>query len=289
METKIKLLKNVDIFSSFYDEHLTLFAKIANYKYYNKDEVILRQNDTEDQSLFLIASGQVKVFVSGIDGAETILAILNKGEFFGEMSLIDGEPRSASVKTVQKSELLVIRRDDFLNELKKNSRLAMTLLIEMSRRIRKINQKLANLELMSALIGELKKEHSEILAILNEVEGFDILLKEGQAKLMSVKMILLEHLRKEDVKFYPVLYKVAEHNNNLKNVLDLFVMDMENVSRVALEFFDKFSRGTLEKNPQEEFESLFVTLRNRIRNEEDLLYKEYERMNESMNQSIVIC
>ncbi len=289
METKIKLLKNVDIFSSFYDEHLALFAEIANYKYYDKDEVVLRQNDTKPQSLFLIVSGQVKVFIFGIDGAETILTILNEGEFFGEMSLIDGEPRSASVKTVQKSELLVIRRDDFLNELEKNPRLAMTLLIEMSRRIRKINQKLANLELMSALIGEFKKEHSEILAILNEVEGFDILSEEGQSKLMSVKMILLEHLKKEDVKFYPVLYKVAEQNNNLKNILDLFVMDRENVSRVTLEFFDKYSRGVLGKKPQEEFKSLFVTLRNRIRSEEDLLYKEYERINESMNQSIVIC
>ena len=289
METKIKLLKNVDIFSSFYDEYLVLFAKIANYEYYNEDEVILRQNDTEDQSFFLIASGQVKVFVSGSNGAESILATLNEGEFFGEMSLIDGEPRSASVKTVQKSKLLVIRRDDFLNELKKNSRLSMTLLIEMSRRIRRINQKLVNLESMSALIGEFKKEHSEILTILNEVEGIDILSKEGQSKLMSVKMILLEHLKKEDVKFYPVLYKEAEHNNNLKNVIDLFVMDMENVSRVVLEFFDKYSRGVLGKKPQEEFESFFVTLRSRIRNEENLLYKEYERINESKNQSIVIC
>jgi CRP/FNR family transcriptional regulator/CRP/FNR family cyclic AMP-dependent transcriptional regulator len=149
METKIKLLKNVDIFSSLYDEHLTLFAKIANYKCYEMDEVILRQNDTENQSFFLIASGQVKVFISGVDGTDVILNTLNKGEFFGEMSLIDGEPRSASVKAVQKTNLLVIQRDAFLNELKKNSRLAMTLLIEMSKRIRKKDQKLVNLELMS--------------------------------------------------------------------------------------------------------------------------------------------
>jgi CRP/FNR family transcriptional regulator/CRP/FNR family cyclic AMP-dependent transcriptional regulator len=149
METKIKLLKNVDIFSSLYDEHLTLFAKIANYKCYDKDEVILRQNDTENQSLFLIANGQVKVFISGIDDTEVTLAVLNKGEFVGEMSLIDSDPRSASVKAVQKSELLVIRRDDFLNELKKNSKLAMTLLIEISQRLRKMDQKLASLELMS--------------------------------------------------------------------------------------------------------------------------------------------
>ena len=83
METKIKLLKNVDIFSSLYDEHLAHFAKIANYKCYEKDEIILRQDDTENQSLFLIANGQVKVFISGIDDTEVTLAVLNKGEFVG--------------------------------------------------------------------------------------------------------------------------------------------------------------------------------------------------------------
>ncbi len=129
---------------------------------------------------------------------------------------------------------------------------------------------------MSALIEEFRREHSEILAILNEIEGLDILSKEGQSKLMSAKTILHEHLKKEDVKFYPALYKVAEHNNSLKNVLDLFAMDMEDVSRVALEFFDKYSRGVLGKELQGEFERLIVALRNRIKNEEDILYKEYE-------------
>ncbi|MCP5006187.1 MAG: hemerythrin domain-containing protein [Planctomycetes bacterium] len=132
---------------------------------------------------------------------------------------------------------------------------------------------------MSALIEKFKREHSEILAIFNEVEGLDILSKEGKAKLLSVRTILLEHLKKEDVKFYPVLYKVAEHDKSLKNVLDLFAMDMENVSRAALEFFEKYSRGVLGKELQEEFESLFVTLSNRIWNEEDILYEEYEGIN----------
>ena len=119
MENKIKLLKSTDIFSPFYDEHLKIFAKIAKYKCYDKDELILKQNDTESQSFFLITSGQVKVFISGIDETEAMLSILNKGEFFGEMSLIDGKPRSASVKAIQKSDLLVIRRDDFPNRIRK--------------------------------------------------------------------------------------------------------------------------------------------------------------------------
>ena len=136
---------------------------------------------------------------------------------------------------------------------------------------------------MSPLIEELRREHSEILAILSEVEGLGILSKEGQSKTMSVKTILLEHLKKEDVEFYPALYKVVEHNNNLKNTLDLFAMDMENVSRIALEYFDKYSRGVLGKELQEEFESLIVALRNRIKNEEDILYLEHEKINQPIS------
>ena len=149
MKIKVKLLKGVDIFSSLNEENLILFAEIAKYKCYDKDEIIIRENDTEDQSFFVIAKGQVKIFISGIDGTEAVLGILNEGDFFGEMSLIDGEPRSASVKAVEKSELVVIRRDDILNELRGTSKLAISLLIEMSRRIRKLDKQISNLELMS--------------------------------------------------------------------------------------------------------------------------------------------
>ncbi len=129
---------------------------------------------------------------------------------------------------------------------------------------------------MSVLIEELKKDHSEIVAILNEVKKLGILSKEGQAKLLSAKAHLLTHLNKEDEQLYPVLRKKAEHNEHLQDALDLCVMDMENVSRVVQEFFDKYSRGVSEKELQREFENLFVALGKRITNEEDILYDEYE-------------
>ncbi len=65
---------------------------------------------------------------------------------------------------------------------------------------------------MSALIEEFKKEHIEFVEALKEVEELGILTKEGQAKLMYLKVRLLEHLRKEDEEFYPVLRKAAGHN-----------------------------------------------------------------------------
>ncbi len=132
---------------------------------------------------------------------------------------------------------------------------------------------------MSVLIEELKKDHSEIVAILKEVKEVGILSKEGQAKLLSAKEHLLTHLDKEDEQLYPVLKKKAGKNKQLQDALDLCAMDMENVSRVVQEFFDKYSRGVSGKELQKEFENLFAAINSRIRHEEEVLYDEYEYMN----------
>ncbi len=129
---------------------------------------------------------------------------------------------------------------------------------------------------MSALIEELKKDHSEIVAIFKEVKELGILSKEGQAKLLSAKAHLLTYLNKEDKQLYPVLIKKAEQIKHLNAALDLCAIDMENVSRVVREFFDKYSRGVSGKELQKEFENLCEALNKRISNEEDILYDEYE-------------
>ena len=132
---------------------------------------------------------------------------------------------------------------------------------------------------MTILIEELKKEHSEIVAALNEVKKLGILSKEGQGKFMSVQTSLLAHLEMEDDQLYPALRKEAEHNKNLKNTLDLFEMDMENVSTIVREFFDKYSEELSGKELPEDFENLLAALNKRISNEEVSLYEEYEYMN----------
>ncbi len=134
---------------------------------------------------------------------------------------------------------------------------------------------------MSILIEELKKEHSEILAELNEVKTLGILSKEGQDKLMSLEVSLLAHLEMEDDELYPTLRKEAEHNNSIKDILDLFAIDMEDVSKIVREFFEKYSEGFSGidlKELSEDFENLLTALTKRIRNEEETLYEEYETL-----------
>ena len=131
---------------------------------------------------------------------------------------------------------------------------------------------------MSALIEEFKKEHSVIMAILNEVKKLGIHSEEGRSKLISAKGYLLEHLNKENEQLYPVLKKEAEHNKNLQNELDIFALEPEYLSRVVLEFFDDYSGGAIDKDFQINFESLYAALNARIRNEEEALYREYEKI-----------
>ncbi|GJQ57674.1 MAG: hemerythrin domain-containing protein [Candidatus Scalindua sp. AMX11] len=130
---------------------------------------------------------------------------------------------------------------------------------------------------MSILIEELKHEHAEILATLNEVKRLGILSKEGQAKLLTVKEVLLEHLLNEDERLYPILKTSAEQNKALENTLDLFAIDMKNVSNIVKKFFETFSRGVNDEI-QKEFELLCTALGERIKNEEDLLYDELEKL-----------
>ncbi len=131
---------------------------------------------------------------------------------------------------------------------------------------------------MSALIEKFKREHSEIVDALKEVKEHGIHAKESKAKLMSVKLSLIEHLDVEDEKFYPVLWKEAEQNKKLKEVLKIFAKDLENISRVVFGFFDSYDKGVSGDRLSGDFETLFMVIRYRMDNEENILYSEYEKI-----------
>lgn len=141
----LDLLQGVDLFSQLSDKQLEALGSLVIRRIFHKDETIILEEDDSVQALFLIASGEVKVYMTGLDGRETILSLLSKGDFFGEMSLIDGAPRSASVRAITTAELLIIRREDFIDLLNRTPDLSMSLLMEMSQRLRKANRQIGSL------------------------------------------------------------------------------------------------------------------------------------------------
>ena len=143
------LLKGVDLFSELTEEQLGLLANLVVVQDFNRDETVVLEGDCSMQALYLIASGTVQVYMTGVDGRETILSFLERGDFFGEMSLIDGEPRSASVRTVTDAQMMIIHREPFLALIRQTPEIAMSLLSEMSKRLRKANRQIGSLSTMS--------------------------------------------------------------------------------------------------------------------------------------------
>jgi hypothetical protein len=131
---------------------------------------------------------------------------------------------------------------------------------------------------LSSLIEKFKREHSEIVDVLKEVKELGFLTKEGQAKLMSIKAVLIEHIEEEDEKFYPILWREAEQNKKLKEKLEIYAKDLKKVSSVIFGFFDRYDKWVLGDKSVEEFEYLSKVLRYRMGNEEDSLYVEYEKI-----------
>ncbi|MFA3783118.1 Crp/Fnr family transcriptional regulator [Melioribacteraceae bacterium 4301-Me] len=142
-------LKYVPIFSDLNDETLTKIEQIGTRKNYNKDSIIL-QEDEVGTAMFLIIKGKVKVSRQSTDGKEVILTILSDSDFFGEMAILDGLTRSATVTAIENTELFIIQRNDFLNLLKGHPEISIALLQELTQRLRNADIKIKALSLKDA-------------------------------------------------------------------------------------------------------------------------------------------
>ena len=143
----IEVLRKVPLFAGLGEGDLTAFAELTRERSYPKGSVIVFEDDPGD-ALYLVAAGQVKVVIIAEDGREVILSVLGEGSFFGEMAVIDDEPRSAHVIAMEDSGLLVLRREDFYARLRSSPEVAIALLREISRRLRRADEKIGSLVLL---------------------------------------------------------------------------------------------------------------------------------------------
>jgi CRP-like cAMP-binding protein len=140
-------LATVPLFGELDREELQQFADLSREKHFPKGSVILFENDPGD-SLYVIRSGRCKVVLVGDDGREVILGVLGGSDHFGELSLIDELPRSAHVIAMEDSTLIVLRREDFRRRIEANPAVAWSLLVEMSRRLRRADEMIGGLVLL---------------------------------------------------------------------------------------------------------------------------------------------
>lgn len=142
-------LRSVSIFSDLSDVELASISKKMTPYSYSKGEFIVME-EMEGQQCYFITHGSVKITRSSKEGREVILAILTAGEFFGEMSLLDGETRSANVLTLEETKVLALNRNDFMASLEEYPRVSIQLLKELTIRLRKSDLQIASLTLSDA-------------------------------------------------------------------------------------------------------------------------------------------
>lgn len=143
----INIFRKIPLFSSLKDEELEAIARVSVVKNCPKDSLILIEDD-EGDALFIIRAGKVKVTSFSVTGKEIIFSILGVGDFFGDMSLLDGKPRSASVISMEESSVYVLRRADFHRIIEKHPNIALKLLKELTSRLRKADERIESLALL---------------------------------------------------------------------------------------------------------------------------------------------
>lgn len=139
----------VPIFADLPQETIEKIAQVGTRKVYSKESVILMEEEA-GSALFVIISGKVKVARTSNDGREVILSILAESDFFGEMALLNGFTRSATVIALEDSDLFIIQRNQFLELLRDHPEISIALLQELTRRLRAADMKIKSLSLKDA-------------------------------------------------------------------------------------------------------------------------------------------
>lgn len=174
---KIDFLKNIELFSSLTEEELQQISTKVAVKEFMKNEIILYEEDTSE-FMYIIIFGKVKVLQTTEDGKETILALHSSGEFFGELSLLDGKTAPATVSALETSLIAMISKKVFHTLILTQEKVLEKLLQILCSRLRESWKKIQILNFKNAsqrvemLFYMLSKDHGQKTA-----EGITINVK----------------------------------------------------------------------------------------------------------------
>lgn len=141
------MLENIPLFSVLGKEELEAISRLAVTRNYPKNSIIINEGDHTD-SLYVILSGKVKIFLTDDQQKEVIVAIQREGDYFGELALLDEAPRSASVMTMEPCSLLIVSRSAFERHLASDPKLAISLMRGLAARLRATTENVKSLALL---------------------------------------------------------------------------------------------------------------------------------------------
>jgi len=145
----IELLREAPMFSHLTDYQLQNIAAECTMSTFPAGTILFRENET-GTVFYIVASGAIKVFTSNLDGENKILSIFTRGDSFGELALLDGQPRSATAQVIEETTLLSLNGKNFNRLLRENIDIAFTIIKQLSTRLRTMNQHVHDLTYLGA-------------------------------------------------------------------------------------------------------------------------------------------
>jgi uncharacterized membrane protein len=131
-----RMLKTIPLFMSMDDEERAALAAIMDEVTFRANQEIFTAEETGG-TFYIVQAGQVELSIVDDDGEKLVLEMLESGDFFGELSLLDGGTRSATATATQRSDVLVLERHEFLDLLMQRPHMAQDVLISQAKRIRR--------------------------------------------------------------------------------------------------------------------------------------------------------
>jgi small-conductance mechanosensitive channel/CRP-like cAMP-binding protein len=167
---RIKTLRKVELFSQMTDDELKTLAERLRYMPFAKGSVVARQGAVGQHWLFIIINGEVEVFIDAANGERRSLSVLSKGNFFGEMSLMTGAPRVASVIARTDIECYRLDKEAFEGIMSARPSIAEEVSHILVARRAQLDSVLQNLD-EKTLRKEMNSRHSEVLATIKRFFG----------------------------------------------------------------------------------------------------------------------
>lgn len=187
-------LRKVPYFSEVSEETLKALASKAHVRTFPKNAVVITEGDLAGP-LYVVLSGKARVFLANEAGKEITLSIQAPGSYFGELSLLDEEPRSTSVMTVEKTVCGLIAKDDFKAWLAAHPDAATSIIKGLTRRVRALTESTRSLALfdvygrLSRLLCELAADVDGRTTIVERPSHQDIASRIGSSREMVSKIM----------------------------------------------------------------------------------------------------
>ncbi len=174
--SEVQILKKIPFLSALSAKHLNEVFRLAEELNLDSRQPVFSKRQDAD-AMYIVISGRIKIYTDSASKKRKTFAYLKEGEFFGEMSLLEGTTRTAAAQAVAPSRLLVIRKKDFHRLLASDTKLALYLLQTICARLRLANEEIEGL-LFRNILGRVAKIMLDLGRRSGETDGTAMVLKE---------------------------------------------------------------------------------------------------------------